>query len=111
MFEEVQGKPVRGILNQVQFSKVQGNCTAILVSEDLCQGEEGRNPLYQGRSIYTSEVESFDVIEGQLVIVTRNSAYIVEGSIGIWEITAQKRFTEWEEAKEGLVESEEIDDA
>lgn len=94
MFDKVNGKPVRGVLTDVQFSKIQGNCTAILSSPDFCDGQEGRNELVEGRSIYTSAIESIDVVEGQLVIVTLNSAYIVEGEIGIWEITLQKRLDE-----------------
>jgi hypothetical protein len=85
MFDEVKGKPVRGILTDVSFHRDLGNCTGILSSPDFCEGQEGRNELVQGRSIYTSTVESIDVVEGQLVIVTKFSAYIIEGSLSIWE--------------------------
>jgi hypothetical protein len=83
MLEEVQGKPVRGILSCVQFSPITGKCYATLESPDFCQGEEGRNELTQGKPIHTSTVRSFDVVEGQLVIVTEYSAYIIEGTIDV----------------------------
>lgn len=85
MFEEVQDKPVRGILSGVQYSRINGRCTGTLESPDFCGGEEGRNYLPQGESIYTSVVKGFEVVEGQLVIVTTYSAYIVEGPISIRE--------------------------
>ncbi len=94
MFEEVKGKPVRGILSNCSFMKERGNIHGILVSADFCEGQEGRNPLTQGRSIHTSTVESIDVVDGQLVFVTRNSAYIVEGDINIWEVTMSKLLDE-----------------
>jgi hypothetical protein len=97
MFDEVKGKPLRGIISDVQYSRVIGNCTAILESPDLLEGQEGRNELTTGRSIYTSNVEAIDVVEGQLVVVTKNSAYIVNGEIGVLEITLAKRDTEWAE--------------
>ena len=62
MFEEVKGKALRGILSNVTFNNAQGNMTGILVSEDFCHGMEGRNPLTQGRSIYTSVIEHIDVV-------------------------------------------------
>ena len=91
MFTEVNGKPVRGIISDVQFSKINGNVTATLASPDFLQGQEGRNEIVQGRGIYTSQVETIDVVEGQLVITTRNSAYIVEGEVNIWEVVLEKQ--------------------
>jgi hypothetical protein len=83
MIESVQGKPLRGILSGVTYSKVQNRCFGILESPDLCEGEVGRNRLEQGMSIHTSAVQGYDVVEGQLVIITTFSAYIVEGSITV----------------------------
>ncbi len=89
MFTEVQGKPLRGILTNVQFNRGTGRCNGVLASPDFCEGEEGRNYLGEGNPIFTSTVESLDVVEGQLVFVTRNSAYIIEGSVGIWEVVLE----------------------
>ncbi len=83
MFTEVQGKPVRGILEKVSYRPLTGQCYGDMVSDDFCYGEKGRNNLEQGWNIYTSTVLAFDCVEGQLVIVTKNSAYIVEGVITI----------------------------
>ena len=52
-----------------------------MISEDFKAGQPARNPLHQGEQIRTSEVQSIDVIEGQLVINTSFSTYIVAGSI------------------------------
>lgn len=90
MFTEVQGKPLRGILSNVQFNRTVGNCVAIFASSDYCEGQEGRNPSYPNSPWYTSTVEAFDVVEGQLVIITEYSCYIVEGQVGILEVTAER---------------------
>lgn len=93
MFEEVKGKPVRGILSNVSFMRERGNLTGILTSPDFCEGQEGRNHLTQGRNIHTSTIQAIDVVEGQLVVVTRNSAYVIEGSIAIWEEVMKEVFS------------------
>lgn len=93
--DNVQGKPIRGIISDVQFSTAEGTVTALLESPDFCQGETGRNEITQGRSIRTSRVLAFDVVEGQLMVITMNSAYIVDGEIGIWEETLKVRNQEW----------------
>lgn len=75
----------RGLISDVAFSTYTGKAYATLVSEDFCAGEEGRNTLEQGRSMYTSKVKSIDVVDGQLVLSTRYSKYLVEGNITILE--------------------------
>lgn len=90
MLTEVQGKPVRGIISDVAFNRERGNCSAILASEDFLQGTPGRHELVQGRDMTTSKVVGIDVIEGQLVLVTKYSAYIVEGQIQIWEVIVEE---------------------
>ena len=70
----------RGILSDAILTEV-GNLTGTLISEDFCAGEEGRNLLLQGHPIYTSSVVKVDIVEGQLVVFTRNSAYVIEGEL------------------------------
>lgn len=58
-----------------------GEASAIVVSEDSLGEEEGRNPLYQGQRMKTSAVVNTDVVEGQLVMTTVNSKYLIEGPV------------------------------
>lgn len=102
MFENVNGKPVRGVLSDVKFHRENGNCTGTLVSPDFCDGQEGRNELVQDRGMYTSTIESIDVVEGQLVIVTLNSAYIIEGPLDIWEVVLEKSLSKLAEQGESF---------
>lgn len=97
MFETVQGKTLRGILSGVRYNQAAGTCTGVLESPDFCEGEPGRNELVQGRSIYTSTVECITVVEGQLVIVTRYSAYVIEGTIALGPSSPASRSEEYDD--------------
>lgn len=81
MFDEVNGKPVRGVLSNVLFPAGFNFCFGTLTSSDYCEGEPERYSLGTGEVMCTSDVVSIQVVEGQLVLETLNSAYIVEGSI------------------------------
>jgi hypothetical protein len=70
----------RGIISNAIVAD-NGSVHAKLVSDDLLSHEQGRNPLTTGGTIRTSQLQSIDVVEGQLVINTRNSSYIVEGTL------------------------------
>lgn len=70
----------RGILSNVTIVP-NGRAVATLVSEDFCAGEVDRYPLTQGGIVTTSTVLAIDLVEGQLILKTENSSYIVEGSI------------------------------
>jgi hypothetical protein len=83
MFDQVQGKPLRGILSNVTYCPVTGKCYGILESPDFCEGEEGRNELPVGGEMFTSVILGFDVVEGQLVAITTYSCYIIEGNVKI----------------------------
>lgn len=90
MFDEVNGKPVRGVLANVRYSRMAGNCVGTLVSPDFCEGQEGRNYLEKGEGVLTSGVVSFNIVEDKLVIETYNSAYVVEGTIETGELHLSK---------------------
>ena len=79
----------RGIIaNAVIMSN--GRCQATLVSPDNNAGEQGRRTITQGGLIDTSPVISIDVIEGQLIIKTMNSQYLIEGEI---KLSSTLKFT------------------
>jgi hypothetical protein len=70
----------RGILKDVVLDN-DGRAHATLASIDLNAGEEGRNTLLEDEVIKTSGVTGFDVIDGQLVMATENSNYLIEGEV------------------------------
>ena len=71
----------RGILADVVICE-QGRASATLVSQDNYAGEPGRHSLGgAGGPMHTSLVLGFDVVDGQLVMETRNSNYIIEGKV------------------------------
>jgi hypothetical protein len=70
----------RGIIANAVIAS-NGRCQGTLVSPDNNAGEEGRHTLTQGGPIDTSPVITIDVIEGQLVLKTMNSQYLIEGSV------------------------------
>ena len=74
-------KPIRGIISGVFIDPFTNRAYATLESPDLCEGEVLRNPLTRGEGIHTSAVQSIDVVEGQLVLSTTYSRYIVEGAV------------------------------
>ena len=80
-------KPIRGIISGVVIDSFTNRASATLESSDLCEGEASRNPLTQGEGIYTSAVQSIDVVEGQLILSTTYSRYIVEGAVQLDKVT------------------------
>lgn len=71
----------RAILSDVAINE-QGNALATLSSVDNYGGEEGRHYIGEpGMSMHTSAVLGFDVVEGQLVMKTLNSNYLIEGGV------------------------------
>ena len=80
-------KPIRGIISEVVIDTFTNRASAILESSALCEGEITRNPLTQGEGIYTSKVQSIDVVEGQLILNTTYSRYIVDGAVQLDKAT------------------------
>ena len=63
-------KELRGIISDAVIS-LNGRCYGTLVSE--------------GRDIVTSTVLNVDVNEGQLLLETKNSVYIIEGEVKLFQ--------------------------